>query len=208
MTQVIIVEDHQSLIDGLRLLIDQQPDITVMDAAQDGVELLKILEHKKPHLILTDISMPRMNGIELCETVKEKYPDIKVLAFTMFDDDNAVQDMLRAGVDGYLLKIRPLSEVCKAIVSIMNGQQYMDPSIDVSKLENAINSKQQTILSRSEREILKMIAAGNSSSEIAQKRFTAVSTVHKHRRNMIQKLGLSGKSELLRYALQKHPHFK
>jgi len=207
MIQLIIVEDHASLIDGLQLLFKDDKDIAVIGTALDGVELMKLLEYQNAHVILTDISMPRMNGIELCKKVKEINPLTKVVAFTMFDDEEAVRDMFDAGADGYVLKVRPLSVVREAIISVMRGTPYIDSSITVKKKESR-SDNQDDILSHSEREILKLIASGHRSSEIAEIRHTAVGTVHKHRKNMIHKLGLEGKGELLRYALQKHPHLK
>jgi two-component system nitrate/nitrite response regulator NarL len=207
MIQLIIVEDHASLIDGLKLLFKDDKDIEVIGTALDGVELIKLLEYQNAHVILTDISMPRMNGIELCKKVKEMNPLTKVVAFTMFDDEEAVRDMLNAGADGYILKIRPLSVVREAIMSVMRGALYIDSSINVNKKE-CKSDNQDDILSNSEREILKLIAGGHRSTEIAAIRHSAVGTVHKHRKNMIHKLGLEGKGELLRYALQKHPHLK
>ncbi|WP_194850620.1 response regulator [Nonlabens antarcticus] len=207
MIQLIIVEDHVSLIDGLKLLFEKDTDIEVIDTALDGIELMSILEYRNPNVILTDISMPRMNGIELCKRVKEKNPKIKVVAFTMFDDASAVKEMMNAGVDGYVLKIRSLSTVREAILSVSRGNAYIDPSITVNP-NSEIPNGDTDILSRSEREILKLMAAGNRSSDIAEIRHTAVSTIHKHRKNMIQKLGLEGKGELLRFALQQHPHYK
>ncbi|BAO56634.1 response regulator [Nonlabens marinus] len=206
MIQLIIVEDHASLIDGLQLLFQNDAEINVIGTAPDGVELIKLLEYKKAHVILTDISMPRMNGIELCKKVKEINPLTKVVAFTMFDDQVAVQDMFDAGADGYILKVRPLSVVREAIITVMRGNKYIDPSITVTAKKSK-NNPDDNILSPSEQEILKLIAAGHRSSEIAEIRHTAVGTVHKHRKNMIQKLGLEGKGELLRYALQKHPYY-
>ena len=207
MIQLIIVEDHVSLIDGLKLLFQDDKDIDVIGTAHDGIELMKLLEYQNAHVILTDISMPRMNGIELCKKVKEINPLTKVIAFTMFDDEEAVRDMFDAGADGYLLKIRPLSVVREAILSVMRGKPYIDSSITV-KIKESRSNTEDDILSNSEREILKLIAGGHRSTEIAKIRHTAVGTVHKHRKNMIHKLGLEGKGELLRYALQKHPHLK
>jgi two-component system nitrate/nitrite response regulator NarL len=206
MIQLIIVEDHVSLIDGLQLLFKNDPDIEVIGTALDGLELLKLLEYQNAHVILTDISMPRMNGIELCKKVKEINPLTKVVAFTMFDDEVAVRDMFDAGADGYILKVRPLSVVREAIMTVMRGKKYIDSSITITE-KNEKSSPDDSILSRSEQEILKLIAAGHRSSEIAEIRHTAVGTVHKHRKNMIQKLGLEGKGELMRYALQKHPYY-
>ncbi len=207
MIQLIIVEDHASLIDGLQLLFAQDPDIEIVATAKDGIELITTLKHQKAHVILTDISMPRMNGVEVCKKVKEMQPSMKVVAFTMFDDDQAVQDMIAAGADGYLLKVRPLSTVKEAILTVMKGGTYMDSAINIGT-DRKSNHEDDNILSSTEREILKLIAAGHQSSEIAAIRHCATGTIHKHRKNMMHKLGLQGKGELLRYALQKHGHYK
>ena len=207
MIQLIIVEDHESLIDGLKLLFTNDPEIEVVATAHDGVELVKLLDYKQAHVILTDISMPRMNGVEVCKKVKEIDPHTKVIAFTMFDDDQAVRDMIDAGAAGYILKIRPLSVVREAILAVMQGNKYMDSAITIVPTSKKSYDADE-LLSNTEREILKLIAAGNQSSEIAEIRHCAVGTIHKHRKNMIQKLGLHGKGELLRYALQKHEHYK
>lgn len=208
MINLIIAEDHESLMDGLELLFQFDKEIKVIGKAKDGKELLELLIHKKPDVLLTDVSMPRMNGVELCDKVIKNYPDLKVIAFSMFENEEAIKDMIKAGAQGYILKRRSLEEVRKAIISVHSGERYFDPSIDLLSIENSEKSKAKTILSPSEREILKLIAQGKSSSEIAAERFNAVSTIAKHRKNMIQKLGLQGKGELMRYALTKYKYYK
>ncbi|AGC77776.1 LuxR family two component transcriptional regulator [Nonlabens dokdonensis] len=208
MIKLIIAEDHESLIDGLQLLFKYDEEIKVIATAKDGKELLEILHHKTADIVLSDVSMPRMNGVELCTKINEKYPETKVIAFSMFENEDAIRDMIKAGAHGYVLKRRTLNEVRKAIIAVANGERYFDPSIRIDAVGNSEVSKRKTILSPSESEILKLIAQGKSSSEIAAERFTAVSTVSKHRKNMIQKLGLQGKGELMRYALGLYKHYK
>jgi two-component system response regulator NreC len=207
MINLVIAEDHESLLDGLQLLFQYDEEIKIIAVAKDGKELLEILIHKTPDVLLTDISMPRMNGIILCEKVISKYPELKVIAFSMFENEEAINDMINAGAKGYILKRRPLIEVRKAILAVANGDRYFDPSIDINSIENSEKATNKTNLSPSEREILKLIAQGKSSSEIAAERFTAVSTIAKHRKNMIQKLGLQGKGELMRYALGQYKYY-
>lgn len=207
MIKLVIAEDHESLLDGLQLLLQYDEEIKIIAVAKDGKELLEILKHKTPDILLTDISMPRMNGITLSENVITNYPDIKIIAFSMFENEEAVKDMIKAGAMGYILKRRPLEEVRKAIIRVANGDRYFDPSIDLMSIENSEKATNKTILSPSEREILKLIAQGKSSSQIAIERFTAVSTIAKHRKNMIQKLGLQGKGELMRYALGQYKYY-
>lgn len=208
MIKLIIAEDHESLIDGLKLLFKYDEEINVIGTAKDGKELLEILNLKIADVVLSDVNMPRMDGVTLCTKIGESYPNTKVIAFSMFENEDAIRDMVKAGASGYVLKRRALNEVRKAIIKVAAGKRYFDPSIDIESIEKSEKSKAKTILSPSEREILKLIAQGKSSSEIAAERFTAVSTVSKHRKNMIQKLDLHGKGELMRYALNLFKHYK
>ncbi|MGB5981619.1 MAG: response regulator transcription factor [Nonlabens sp.] len=207
MIQVLVTEDHQSLIDGIKLLLKNDPDIEIIGTANDGKELLEILEHKKAHLVLTDINMPRMNGVELCTEIKKKYPHIKVVAYTMFESVQAVRDMMDACADGYILKKRPLKEVRDAILKVAQGEKYYDPSLDVNSDTSTTATNVTSLLSKTEIAILKLIAQNKTSSEIAEIRHTAVSTVFTHRKNMIKKLNLSGSGELMRYALSRYKHY-
>ncbi len=208
MITVAIAEDHQALIDGMRLLLKYDEGISVVGACNDGEALVDLVRLKQPEVVLTDIKMPKIDGIAATRIIKKEFPDIKVIAFSMFDQEEAVTKMIAAGASGYLLKNSPLEEVISAIKSVANGEKYFDSSIDDSLLDpNVQQTKKSPILSKSEREILKLIGQGKTSSEIATIRFTAVSTVDKHRKNMIYKLGLSGKGELLRYAIEKKYSF-
>jgi len=208
MITVAIAEDHQALVDGINLLLKYEEDITIVGTANDGEELLKIVRRKQPKVVLTDIKMPKVDGILATKKIKKEFPHIKVIAFSMFDQEEAITQMIEAGASGYLLKNSPLDEVIKAIKNVSKGETYFDSSIDEALLDpNAIKAKKRPLLSKSEREILKLIGQGKTSSEIAASRFTAVSTVEKHRKNMIHKLGLSGKGELLRYAIEKKYDF-
>jgi len=208
MITVAIAEDHQSLVDGINLLLEYEEDISVVGTANDGEELLAIVRRKQPKVVLTDIKMPKIDGITATKIIKKEFPHIKVIAFSMFDQEEAVKQMIAAGVSGYLLKNSPLEEVLKALRNVSNGLTYFDASIDLGAiLQESTKSDQRPLLSKSEREILKLIGEGKATSEIAEIRFTAVSTVEKHRKNMIRKLGLAGKGELLRYALERKYDF-
>ncbi|MEM7086343.1 MAG: response regulator transcription factor [Bacteroidota bacterium] len=208
MITVAIAEDHQSLVDGINLLLEYEEDISIVGTANDGEALLAIVRRKQPKVVLTDIKMPKIDGITATKTIKKEFPHIKVIAFSMFDQEEAVRQMITAGVSGYLLKNSPLEEVLKALRNVSKGLTYFDSSIDLgAMLQETTKSDKRPLLSKSEREILKLIGEGKATSEIAEIRFTAVSTVEKHRKNMIRKLGLSGKGELLRYALERKYDF-
>jgi len=204
MITVAIAEDHQSLIDGINLLLKYEEEISVIGTANNGAELLEIVRLKQPKVVIMDIRMPKIDGIETTKIIKKEFPHIKIIAFSMFDQDQAVIQMRDAGACGYILKNSPLEELLKAIQVVMEGKVYYDKEIDPQLLdpETAQAKTPRSVLSKSERAILKLIAQNKTSSEIADIRFTAVSTVEKHRKNMMRKLGLSGKGELLKYAIQ------
>lgn len=210
MITVAIGEDHQALIDGIQLLLKYEEHIEVVGTANDGEALLHIVRQKQPKVVIIDIRMPKLDGIETTKCIKKEYPHIKVIAFSMFDQQEAVVQMRTAGATGYVLKNSPLEEILKAIESVHQNKEYYDTGleayVDTSAFAKADTSK-KSILSKSEKEILKLIAQNKTSSEIADLRFTAVSTVEKHRKNMMRKLGLSGKGELLRYAIERKYEF-
>lgn len=208
MIRLALAEDHQSLVDGIDLLLKYEEDVTIIGSVNDGDALLDLVKRKKPDVVLTDIKMPKMDGITACKLIKNEFPNIKVIAFSMFDQEQAVSQMLAAGASGYLLKNSPLEDVLTAIRTVAQGQTFFDKSINLTSINQDKNQAgKKPLLSKSERDILRLIGQGKSSSEIAGIRFNSVSTIEKHRKNMIRKLGLSGKGELLRYAIEKKYDF-
>lgn len=204
---ITITEDHISLSDGLKVFLEQDSNIEIIGNAPNGKEMLEMLKFVKPQVVLTDINMPVMNGVELCKTIKSTFDNIKVIALSMYDNPGAIKEMIDAGADGYVLKISPLTELKKAIETVAAGNSYFDTAIDLTEVHKKENVDDIQSLSRSETEILKLIAIGKTSAEIAEERQTAVSTVVKHRKNMIHKLQLEGKNELYKYALQRYGHY-
>ena len=186
MITVAIAEDHQSLIDGIDLLLKYEEEISIIGKANDGEELLAIVRRKQPKVVLMDIRMPKIDGIAATKIIKKELPYTKIIAFSMFDQEDAVRQMVAAGASGYLLKNSPLEEVLTAIQEVMKGNTYYDASIDPSFFSE--ETKQQVkkqVLSKSEREILTLIGQGKTSSEIAAIRFNSVSTVETHRLSLI-----------------------
>ncbi|MAN59960.1 MAG: DNA-binding response regulator [Flavobacteriaceae bacterium] len=208
MITLAIAEDHQALVDGIKLLLSYQEDIQIVGVANDGERLLEIVRESQPNVVLTDIKMPKTDGITATKQIKKHFPEVQVIAFSMFHQVGAVSEMIAAGARGYILKNSPLEEVLHAIRAVHQGKTYFDANLHVPDSASAPSTDEKPLLSKSEREILKLIGEGKSSSEIAAIRFTAISTVEKHRKNMIQKLGLSGKGELLRYAVEQKYNFE
>ncbi len=204
MITVAIAEDHQALIDGIKSYIKYEEDIKIIGQANNGEELLKLVRLKQPKVVLCDIRMPKLDGIEATKTILKELPYTKVIAFTMFDQEEAVQQMLAAGAHGYILKNSSLEVVLEAIREVASGKTYYDKKIHQP---NAEKNSTKSVLSSREREILQLIAKGRTSHQIADELFIGKSTVDTHRKNMIRKLGLSGAGELLRYAVEKKYEF-
>lgn len=204
MIRIAIAEDHQALIDGITLLLKYEEDIEIIGTVNDGEALLALIKLKEPHVVITDIRMPKMDGITLTKQIKKTKPHIKVLAFTMFDQKEAVDKMLDAGASGYLLKNSPLQNVLDAIKTVFKGESYYDPNI---KVESNEESRKKGLLTQRQIEILELVAQGKTSRQIAEQLFIGVHTVDTHRKNMVRILGLKGKGELMRYALEKKYKF-
>jgi two-component system nitrate/nitrite response regulator NarL len=204
MITVAIAEDHQALIDGIKSYVRYEDDIQVIGHANNGEELLKLVRLKQPTVVLCDIRMPILDGIEATKIILQELPYTKVVAFTMFDQEGAVKQMLAAGAQGYILKNSSLDVVLEAIRTVASGKTFYDKKILV---ENSEKNSSKSVLSTREREILQLIAKGHTSHQIADELFIGKSTVDTHRKNMIRKLGLSGAGELLRYAVEKKYEF-
>ncbi len=207
MIRLAIAEDHQSLIDGIKLLLEYEEGISIVGDANNGEDLLHIVRLKRPNVVLTDIRMPKMDGITATKLIKKEFPEIKVLAFTMFDQIDAIEQMVEAGASGYLLKNSSLTEVLEAIKTVKRGETYYDANIDTNALKTDAKSSKKGLLTKRQIQILELIAQGKTSREIGELLFIGVHTVDTHRKNMVRILGLKGKGELMRYALEKKYKF-
>lgn len=203
MIRLAIAEDHQSLIDGVQLLLAYEDDISVVGTANDGEALLTIVKNNNPTVVLTDIRMPKLDGIQATKLIKKINSKVKIIAFSMFDQTDAIEQMLDAGASGYILKNSTLIDVLNAIRTVARGETYFDASININALSNKNTTKNKGLLTKRQIEILHLVALGKTSREIADDLFIGIRTVETHRKNMIRILGLKGKGELMRYALEK-----
>ncbi|XLS29472.1 response regulator [Flavobacteriaceae bacterium M23B6Z8] len=204
MIRIAFAEDHTALIEGIQLFLEYEEDIEMVGMATNGKELLEIVARKRPHVVITDIRMPIMDGIAATKEICRCYSQTKVIAFTMFEQDQAIIEMLQAGASGYLLKNSSLKELLAAIRTVAQGNTFYDATIVLPELKN---SHKNSVLTKRQIEILKLIAQGKTNQEIADLLFIGKSTVETHRKNMIRTLGLQGSGELLRYALEKKYKF-
>ncbi|MDI1256411.1 MAG: response regulator transcription factor [Flavobacterium sp.] len=203
MITIVIAEDHQSLIDGIKLLLETEDDISVIGEANDGEMLLEIVKNKQPQVVITDIRMPKCDGISATRKIKKQFPNTKVIAFSMFDQNEAVAQMKEAGASGYIMKNSSLKKVLEAIRAVAKGQTFFDDAIGAK--DNL--TKEQIILSTREKEILRLIGEGKTSQEIADQLFIGKSTVDTHRKNILKKMNISGKTDLIRFAVERKYDF-
>lgn len=208
--RVVIAEDHTILREGLRALLSSQSELEVVGEAQDGREAIHRVEELKPHLVLMDLSMPRMNGMEAIKEIKKRCPETKILALTVHQTEEHILATLQAGADGYVLKDAASTELMMAIKSVLMGKTYLCPGVSEKVIEGYLEGKKavktrsswDTLTSR-EREILKLIAEGHKNKEIADYLCISAKTVEKHRANLMQKLNLHSTSALTAFAMEK-----
>jgi two-component system, NarL family, response regulator NreC len=203
MITIVIAEDHQALIDGIKLSLDYEDDISVIGEANDGELLIDIVRKKQPQVVITDIRMPKCDGISATKTIKKEFPHIKVIAFSMFDQSEAVNQMKLAGANGYIMKNSPLKKLVEAIRKVAKGETFFDDAI--TTLDTT--SKEEIILSSREKEILRLIGEGKTSQEIADQLFIGKSTVDTHRKNILKKMNIHGKTDLIRFAVERKYDF-
>ncbi len=213
MITIAMAEDHQMLIDGVKSFFEYDDNVNIIGTVNNGEDLVKLVLLKQPKLVITDIRMPKMDGIEATKIIKTKLPHIRVLALTMFDQPDAIKQMLDAGASGYLLKNSGIKMLSKAIVTVAEGNTFFDPNVAFNFMNDYIDNKvtigksDKVVLSNREKEILNLIANGNTSKQIAETLFIAKTTVDTHRKNMIRKLDLKNGNELVKYAIDKKYQF-
>jgi len=206
--QVIIVDDHAILRDGIRSLLDRQPDITVIAEASNGLEALETVRRHQPDIVLMDVAMPVMNGLDATRLIKTEFPNVRVLILTQHDNREYVTPLLQAGASGYVLKRSGGREVVSAIRQVYHQNAYLEASITRQVLDEVLRStEEQDILQRlteREMEVLKHLIAGKTNKEIGLLLGISPKTVSVHRSNLMSKLDLRTSVELLRFADEHH----
>jgi len=204
MIKIAIVDDHPLVIDGLRSIVDPIQDIDVVGEAIDGIDLVDLLSKKEVDVILMDISMPVMDGIEATTMVKERYPNTKVLILSMHDQLEHTKKAMNAGADGFLLKNSKGEEIEEAIRTLMQGENFFSQKImsNAMKAMKSENSREEVKLTERELDVLKLIVQECTTKEIAEKLFISTHTVESHRKNLLFKLDVKGIAGLVKYALE------
>lgn len=207
MIKILIVDDHQLVIDGIKLMIDGEEDMTVVAEAHNGQEAIDSLPDKEVDVILMDLNMPIMNGLDATKIIHESNPDIKIIGLSMLNDLKLIRKLINYGATGYLIKNAGKEEVINAIKTVNNGNQYFDQktlnSLLTNKSAETKKSKSNLFpkLSRREKEILQLIMDEFTSNEIAIKLFISSGTVETHRRNIINKLGVRNTAGMIRVVM-------
>lgn len=206
--QILLAEDHQTVREGIKMIINAEEDMIVIGEAGNGREIIRLAEKLSPDVILMDISMPELNGLVATAKLKRTQPEIKILTLTRHTDNAYLQELLQAGVNGYLLKQSASTELLRAIRAVSNGGSYLDPEITGKVLagyaENKIKLRGEIRgekLTERESEILRHIALGYSNREIAEKMDISIKTVEAHKANSLKKLDMTSRREIMSYAI-------
>ncbi|MFA5422965.1 MAG: response regulator transcription factor [Phycisphaerae bacterium] len=207
--RIILADDHKITRQGLHSLIDENEDMEVIAEAQNGREVVELTREMNPDVIIMDVSMPDLNGVEATRQIIQENPRVRVIALSMHSDTLFVSEMLKSGASGYLLKDCAFQELKQAIRSVIEGKAYLSPSISGVVVEDYLHrlNKAETsiseVLTDREREVLQLIAEGQSTKQIALKLHISAKTVETHRRQIMNKLDLHTVAELTKYAIRK-----
>ena len=205
--RILLAEDHETVREGIKLLVNAQTDMEVVGEAGNGEIAVQKAQELNPDIILMDVSMPKLNGLIATKRIKLDCPQVKILALTRHTDDGYIQQLIRAGANGYVLKQSAPTELINAIRAICTGKSYLDPALTERVMGGYIrqstalkNAKKVEITDR-ESEAIRMIAWGYSNKEIAEQMQISVKTVEAHKANAMKKLGISSRIDIVRYAI-------
>ena len=208
--RVLLADDHKLIRAGLVLVVEQQPDLNVVGEADDGRQAVELAETLKPEVVVMDIGMPNLNGIEAARQITETRPETAVVMLSMHADEGYVLRALKAGARAYLLKDSATTDLAEAIRAVVEGKSFFSPAVSKVLLQDYMRKLRRTgaedsydLLSPREREVLQLVAEGKSNKEVATLLNLSTSTVETHRARIMQKLNLKGVPELILYAVRK-----
>lgn len=206
--RVLLVDDHRIMLDGLRAVLEKEPDLEVVGDAQNGRLALQAVEKLSPHVVVMDIGMSTMNGIEATREIRLRHPDVRVVALSTYSDKRYVLEMIEAGASAYVLKVAAYDELSRAIRAVSKNQSYLSPEVAGAVVGSYVGrdfpsaASAYKVLGHREREVLQLLAEGKTSSEIGAQLSISTKTVETHRRNLMQKLDLHSVAELTKYAVR------
>jgi two-component system response regulator NreC len=204
---ILLADDHKIMRGGLRLFVNEQADMEVIGEADNGVEAVSLAERLQPDVVVMDISMPKLNGLKATQKLKELCPAVKVLILTRHTDNGYLQELLEAGVNGYVLKQSASDELLRAIHAVFSGQTYLDPAVMEKVVGRLVGERALRgtpfvkKLSGREEEVLRLLAHGYLSKEVAARLRISIKTVESHKTKGMEKLGMKNRIDLVRYAM-------
>jgi two-component system response regulator NreC len=208
--RILLADDHTILRAGLKMMLNAQPDMEVVGEAQDGRQAIEEVQKLRPDIVLMDITMPDLNGIEAARQIKRLIPDVKILMLTMHEHDEYVFQALQAGASGYMLKEAADTELITALHVITSGQFYLSPTAQsvvvgdyLQKVRTGEERDSYSSLTEREREILKLVAEGFTNNQIAERLIISPKTVDTHRTHIMDKLNMHSRAELIKYAMRR-----
>jgi len=201
--RIFIVDDHQMVIDGINLMIEGHPQFEVVGECTQPLAALDMLQHSAVDILMTDVGMPGMSGVELSRAVKNKFPHIKILALSMFGDSQVISEMTDAGISGYILKNSGKKELIEALTKIAEGQKYFSQEITLQLMKSYKRNQLEPRLTDREIEIIRMIEKDMTTREIADTLFISERTVETHRKNILHKTNTQSVVGLLKYAYER-----
>jgi DNA-binding NarL/FixJ family response regulator len=201
-TKIFITDDHYMVVEGIRSLLQSEPDIEWMGHAMNAVSCLAYLQQHQPDVLLLDINLPDRSGIELCGEIKSKYPAIHIIGLSAFNQQSYIEKMMHEGASGYVLKNATREEIVEAIAAVMDGRNFL--SHEAAAVVARREDSRIPVLTRREKEVLGLIAEGLTNNGIAEKLFISTTTVDTHRKNLLAKFEVKNTATLIRMAAQLH----
>ena len=207
--RIILAEDHTIVRQGLARLLEDQPNLEIVGQAVNGRMAIEMALELKPDIVIMDIAMPQMNGIEAAKRIRKDLPRTKILILSMYSHEHYIHELLEVGISGYLLKNASGRDIIKAIHAAMKDETFLSPSISKKVVDSYLSSRKGSsreerykLLSNREREVFQLIAEGHSTREIANTLYVSVSTVKSHRSKIMEKLGIENPVQLVHFAIQ------
>ena len=205
---ILLVDDHKIVFESLQSLLDEQPDMRVVGWAENGRDAVKKVKELEPAVVIMDVAMPDLNGIEATQQIKSHYPGTKIIALSMHAEKQFVTGILSAGASGYLTKNCSSDELVNAIRSVAANKKYLSPDIAGIVIEESLTHSRKTgisatsILTMREREVLQLIVEGNTVKQIAERLYLSIKTIHSHRNQIMEKLNMHSTAELTKFAIR------
>jgi DNA-binding NarL/FixJ family response regulator len=201
---VVLADDHAMFREGIKKIIERIENVSIIGEVNDGLELLELLKKSRPNLVILDISMPNLRGLEAIREIKKSHPKVKILVLTMHKKKEFIRQALRDGADGFLLKEDSSSELIRAVQAVKKGETFLSHLLSGALVDLAISEEKTELLTPRERAVLKLLAEGKKTQEIADVLFISVYTVRRHRYNIMEKLNIKSLADLVKYAISQN----